>query len=197
MGLTRTRFGVSAGALCVIAIALMFGATAFLVLVSIAAIVHELGHYLALRAMRVRVLSFRLDITGIVLIRERSATYLQEIIIAAAGPAASAALAILAAAAARMTGAGEIYRLSGMSLMFCLFNLLPAHPLDGGKILHSAISMRARTIMTAERILCITGCVVIFILLCTGAYLLIITRTNFTLLFTSLWLLIYSQLSLK
>jgi len=183
------KFYVGGGAFFLIAVAVLFGAGEFLLLVIIAAGAHELGHYMALKIQGCRVSGVRLGTTGVTLMYERSATYAQEILTTAAGPVASAALALLMALTARLTRFEPAYRLAGMSLLFCVFNLLPVFPLDGGRILHAAIA-RAFGLDVADRVTCISSCAVIFAALCAGAYILTLTRTNFTLLATAGWLLI-------
>jgi len=183
------KFSAGGGAFFLIAAAVLFGAAEFLLLVVIAAGAHELGHYLVLKIRGGRVLGVRLGLTGVTLVYERSQTYAQEIFTAAAGPAASAALAIAMALTARLTRFDPAYRLAGMSLLFCIFNLLPVFPLDGGRILYAATA-RALNLTAADRVTCISSCAVIFAALCAGAYVLALTRTNFTLLAAAGWLLI-------
>ena len=184
------RFSVSAGAVILAAAACCFGAAQLLALVFIAAAAHELGHYFALRLCGGSLTEVQLSITGVTMRHKALATYIGEIVTAASGPAASAVLAAAAACAARLTASAFAYRLAGVSLLFCLFNMLPFFSLDGGRILYAAAA-RAFGLLAADRISCIASCAVIFFAFCLGAYVLAVTEMNFTLLLTAVWMLIY------
>ena len=185
------RYSVSAGALLIIAAAIVFDMLPFLLLVLVAAAAHELGHYLAIRICgRGEGAEIRLGPLGVTIRRGPPATYMHEAAIAAAGPLASALLAMLAALMARLTQFEPAYTLSGMSLMFSLFNILPVFPLDGGRVLFAVTAQRFG-LTAAERTVCVISCAVIFALLCAGAYILVATGTNFTLLGAAAWLLVY------
>jgi len=188
-GVSSQGYTIGVGAALLISFALLFGVGELLLLVITAAAVHELGHFAALRITGGRILGLRLGVTGLTIIRGQSATYIDEIIVAAAGPLAGGTLAAAAALIARIAHFQSAYRLAGMSLVFTIFNLLPVPPLDGGRVLHAAISMRVTNPATADRAICIVGCAVIFLLLCAGAYILIATRTNFSLLAAGICLL--------
>ena len=184
------RFSVSAGAVILAAAACCFGAVQLLVLVFIAAVAHELGHYFALRFCGGSLTEIRLSVTGVTMRHNAPATYMGEILTAASGPAASAALSAAAACAARLMESAFAYRLAGVSLLFCLFNMLPFFPLDGGRILYAAVA-RAFGLLAADRVSCIASCTVIFFVLCAGTYVLAVTGMNFTLLLTAVWMLIH------
>lgn len=95
----------------------------------------------AVRALGGRVDSVSLTGVGAVIRprRERVFSYGEECIVALAGPAASLVLALLAAAWGRRFGGVDAYLLTGVSLALGIFNLLPAGPLDGGRVLRAMI----------------------------------------------------------
>ncbi|MCL2408936.1 MAG: site-2 protease family protein [Oscillospiraceae bacterium] len=185
------KFSISVGAAVFIVAFFAVGDARLLLLIFIAAGGHELGHYAALRFCGGRVSELRLGITGVSMRHQHSTAYADEILIASGGPMASAVLSSISAIAARLTQADITYQLAGMSLLLCLFNLLPVLPLDGGRILYAAISSRSANPTIADRVTCVTSCAVIFFALTAGAYVLVVTGTNFTLLITAGWMLIH------
>lgn len=107
---------------------------------------HELGHALVARRHHLPVDGVTLSwIGGVTRIDVESATARSEALLAAAGPAVSLALAgalwgmqaaVGAAGAGRLVDA-SIGWLALINLLLGVFNLLPAAPLDGGRILHA------------------------------------------------------------
>ena len=144
-----------------------------------AAVVHELGHLVCLRAFGLRLAGLRTETQGLCIEYVGGAGGAAHAAAAAGGPAAGLALAY----AASWAGA-EL--LAGISLLLTVFNLLPILPLDGGRIM--------RTLMTAvlgkERgSHAARWCSAIgaYCLVLAGAYL-VISGKGITLLVTALWL---------
>ena len=108
----------------------------------IACLVHELGHAGAIRLLGGRVAEVQLTGTGAVLRPRgrRVTSYLEDGLVALAGPLASFALALGAGLWGRRFGGGEAYVLAGLSLALAVFNLIPAGPLDGGRVLEAIVS---------------------------------------------------------
>ena len=100
-----------------------------------AILVHELGHAAAILALGLRLYSFRAETGGFRLDYAGETSPLGHARIAAAGPAAGLAYAFLASFLWRETGEDWLVLSAGISLLLSLFNLLPAPPLDGGRIL--------------------------------------------------------------
>jgi len=104
-----------------------------------ALLVHEVGHIVAARSMRVRVTGVTAGPFGAAMTVEegdRSA----RIAVALGGPAASLTAATVAICAADLLPVLSFTRgFSTYSLVLCAFNLLPAMPLDGGRILNAAM----------------------------------------------------------
>src|SRR5262249_3000288 len=65
-----------------------------------------------------------------------------EIAIAAAGPAVSFALAGVGHVLGALTGVGVFELFAAVNLVLALFNLLPAFPSDGGRILRALLTQR-------------------------------------------------------
>lgn len=117
-------------------------------------LLHELGHVLVARRYGVHTIEIVLYPIGGVARLARNPPTRQELWIAAAGPAVNVAiwagLALLLRLGAPLglaTGiaSGELRllaRIADGNLFLALFNLLPAFPMDGGRILRSALAWR-------------------------------------------------------
>ncbi len=103
---------------------------------------HETAHALAARAMGQRFESIELMPFGGVARMDTALTLrpAQELVLSAAGPAASLLLSMLAAVSG-LTGP-LVQDFLRLNLVLGLTNLLPALPLDGGRILRALLSRR-------------------------------------------------------
>lgn len=116
----------------------------FIVLLAFGSVLlHELGHALVARRLGVHVAGIELSFFGgaakmIDLPRSPN----QEIAIAAAGPIVSIALAAIGLMLGVMTGI-ELFTLIGwINTVIALFNLIPALPMDGGRILRALLTRK-------------------------------------------------------
>lgn len=130
--------GTSTGA--AVAVAVLLG-----VLLGASVLAHELGHCLAARVLGMTVIGVRLYLLGGVSELARvPRSPREEAIIAAAGPAVSALLAGVFWLAVTATYPGTVgwllvMLLAWSNLVVALFNLLPALPLDGGRVLRAGV----------------------------------------------------------
>lgn len=125
--------GVSGGLAGVFGIALVFGSV----------ILHELGHALVARRLGVRVSGIELSFLGgaaKLVQMPRSAN--DEIAIAAAGPVVSLVLGGLGLGLGVALHAPLIGMIGWINVILAAFNLIPALPMDGGRILRAVLSRR-------------------------------------------------------
>lgn len=98
-------------------------------------LVHEFGHIFALKLLHSGVSELKLSLFGATLRPERDLSYGQEIFVAGAGPVCSLVFGLICAK-------NRHFLLSGMSFSLGFLNLLPIHPLDGGRILSGFCALR-------------------------------------------------------
>ena len=119
-------------------------ASVYLVLLGFSSVLlHELGHALVARHLGVRIAGIELRfLGGVAKMIDPPRTPGDEIAIAAAGPAVSFALAGLSLVGATVTGAEVFHLLTWVNVAIGVFNLTPALPMDGGRILRALLSLR-------------------------------------------------------
>lgn len=105
---------------------------------------HELGHAVVARRLRVPIEGIDLHMFGgVAKMKAPPRSPDDEIAISIAGPIVSLALAGAAwAVALAVPGLGLVKWLAGANLMLGLFNLLPALPLDGGRVFRAILAKR-------------------------------------------------------
>ncbi|MCS6952285.1 MAG: site-2 protease family protein [Bryobacterales bacterium] len=117
-------------------------------------LLHELGHAVVSRQYGIRTLEIVMFPIGGVARLERSPRPREELWIAIAGPAVNLAIAALILGLVERAGLGPALRSLGEpadariwtrigagNLVLALFNLLPAFPMDGGRILRSLVGL--------------------------------------------------------
>jgi Zn-dependent protease len=130
LGLVLIAFGGLAGVGIVL---LVFGSV----------LLHELGHALVARQLGVRVSGIELSFFGgAAKMVELPRTANHEVAIAAAGPAVSLVLGGLGLGLGAMTGSTLFSWLGWTNFVIAGFNLIPALPMDGGRILRALLSRR-------------------------------------------------------
>ena len=134
-------FGHGGGALAA------FMGVVFMIAVFASVFLHEVGHALTARVFGIGTHQILLTpLGGIAEIEARDMRPQQEMLIALAGPAVSlglgGALLFVASAFGSLTPFSFIGALAWANLMIGLFNLLPAFPMDGGRVLRSWLATR-------------------------------------------------------
>lgn len=123
-------------------------------------VLHELGHALTARRFGIRTRSITLlPIGGVASMEKIPEDPKQEMLVAIAGPLVNVAIAVLiwlwlglnniappdaSQNAITMLGspAAFLYSLLSINLILAIFNMLPAFPMDGGRVLRAALATR-------------------------------------------------------
>jgi Zn-dependent protease/CBS domain-containing protein len=135
----------------------------FIVLLFLCVLLHEFGHIFTARAFGVRTPDvILLPIGGVARLERIPEKPSEEFLIAIAGPAVNvviAALLVLLAganlsadhlAALQSADVGMIDRLAAVNLFLALFNLIPAFPMDGGRVLRALLAARLGYVRATE-----------------------------------------------
>jgi Zn-dependent protease len=133
-------------------------------------LLHELGHAMTARRLGVPVAGIELHFFGgAAQILDLPRTPRDEMLIAGAGPAVSFALAGIGYGLATLTGASAWALFSLINVVLGAFNLLPAFPSDGGRILRAAL-VRGRGLVAATDLAVKVGRVVCLALAVVGLF---------------------------
>jgi Zn-dependent protease len=118
------------------------------VVLLIGVLLHEIGHAVMARRFRLQVDGITLSaMGGVTRIEGDAPTPVAELLIAGVGPVVSAAfggllwlarLALMHTGASRLT-VSSLGWLATINVVLAVFNLLPASPLDGGRVLHALV----------------------------------------------------------
>jgi Zn-dependent protease/CBS domain-containing protein len=157
-------------------------------------VLHELGHALAARRLSLSIRSITLFIFGgVAEMEDEPPNAGAEFLVAVAGPIVSVGLAGAAAAGGVALGAADAPRLSALLLylawanaLLVLFNLIPAFPLDGGRVLRSILWAATGSLEAATRFSTLLGRVFGWALIAAGVAITIWTGSLLAGLWTAL-----------
>lgn len=109
----------------------------------VSVMLHELGHALAARSFGVGTQSITFyPFGGLAALEREAKSAREEFVIAVAGPLVNGGLFVFGALAWAVLGWRIWIVFSAMNLLMMLFNLLPAFPMDGGRILRAGLATR-------------------------------------------------------
>lgn len=126
----------------------------FIVLLFVCVVLHEFGHVLVARRFGIKTPEVTLlPIGGVASLQSLPEKPSQELAVAIAGPLVNFVIAILLLAilggisGADFAGLDDprlslVARLAAANIFLALFNLLPAFPMDGGRVLRALLAMR-------------------------------------------------------
>src|SRR5208283_3763602 len=129
-------------------------ATLFIVLIFACVVLHEFGHILAARRYGIQSPEVTLlPIGGVASMPRLPPDPRQELVVALAGPAVNLVIGLVLFAAVGSLRPDEltqiddphislIGRLAAANIFLAVFNLIPAFPMDGGRVLHALLAMR-------------------------------------------------------
>jgi Zn-dependent protease/CBS domain-containing protein len=124
----------------------------FILLLFVCVVLHEFGHAFAAKAFGINTPDITLlPIGGVARLQRMPEEPVQELIIAVAGPMVNVVIALglfIAGGsqafvnASTVEGGGFIAQLMTINILLVLFNLLPAFPMDGGRVLRALLATR-------------------------------------------------------
>lgn len=191
--MSRQRFGISAPATAVAAVVYYLAPIEKILAVLLPVLIHELGHILLLRLLGLRVCRFQIELKGLCIEYRGYTGALGHALAAAAGPISGLLYALAASLLGAQYSSQWLELSAGVSLLLSAFNLLPALPLDGGRILYHLLSALLEEGTTAQHIVDVASLTVGIVLLGLGAYLMF-RGLGLALELAAVWLLLSTGL---
>ncbi len=198
-GLADNRFPFEAPGYSTASYAVAGAVTALVLLFGV--LLHELGHAVVARRGGLQVDGITLSwMGGVTRIEGDAHSPGSELAIAGVGPLISAAFGgllwlvrvlVMGAGGGRLTGSALAW-LAAINVVLAVFNLLPASPLDGGRVLHSIVWGVTRDRWRATRVAAAAGVGLGTLLVAAGFLILVRSRDaldGFFISFIGWWIL--------
>lgn len=133
--------GVGAALYGVLTISAIFGCV----------LLHEFGHVLAARRYGVATRDVTLwPIGGVAKLERMPSRPTEELIVALAGPAVNIAIALLLLPIVLLVPNYFLAQLLVINVALAVFNMIPAFPMDGGRVLRALLAMRGNYLRATE-----------------------------------------------
>ena len=163
------RVDISAGAILLLSVIYFFGGMTSLAALTLAVLVHELGHIAAIVLSGGRVHRLKVTLSGLCISCSGVMGTEKSVICLCAGPASGFALAYAASYLGNLSQNLLLIKTAGFSLVLSVYNSLPALPLDGGRALE-CLAESLGGVGFANALLELTGMLMGAALLFSGAY---------------------------
>ena len=169
---------------------------------SVSILLHEMAHTLTGRAFGMRIDRITLYMFGgVAELSEEPPTAVSELFMALAGPALSVVLwlllARLEAPLARAAAPGQVQlavnELSQLNLYLAIFNMIPAFPMDGGRVLRSLIWLVSGRRAMATRFAAMLGQGFGLLLMLWGGYVSLFSHD----IFAGLWRIVLGAMLMR
>jgi Zn-dependent protease len=119
------------------------GNIGFLLALFLCVLLHEFGHALAARRYGIQTKDITLlPIGGVARLERMPTDPKQELVVALAGPAVNVVIAIALLPIVALSNVAFVERLFAANLFLVAFNLIPAFPMDGGRVLRAGLALK-------------------------------------------------------
>ena len=187
----NTRIIISFTFFALIIILISLNKTEFLYSTIIFAILHEIGHLLALKHFKISIEEFKISLFGgnIKILNNNKIQYYQNAIISFCGPLVNLFFFVLFYLLNIFLKNKFINEIYVINLVLAAFNLLPFYNFDGGKILAS-ILMNFLQEKTVNYIITITSFIILIPFTYLAVYIFMLDSKNFYLLVSAVLMLL-------